>query len=116
MVTDTALERYNWLRLQAEELERMAGEGSYGGTSYWANKHECTRGAIASADFVPPAEMRYALSKEAIIAVHRVAEAAFDAIWKAAAEALRKDAKGLRDALEAQASELAERLKHFDDK
>ncbi len=105
-----ALDKYKALIRQAEELERMASDNAAGGSTYWSSMYDCTRGAIASADFIPT-KNTHRLSTEAIRAINFVATHHFDPIWQAAAQQLRERAKDMKDGLEKQAAEIAAALR-----
>jgi len=94
-----ALGRWQELMAQAEELEKMASGKDYGGPTYWSNRMESSRKAIADGDY-RPSEDQIGTTWWLPIESCRAINAAFDeevmrAVWSAAAETLRKWASRL---------------------
>ena len=107
-------ERYEELLAEAAEFEKMAGDDTSAGPSYWDDKEKSTRNAIADAAWQPNRDnvgFVHSISATAASAVH----SAFDTgimkqVWLRAAAICRNRANGMRERLEKQRDELNELL------
>lgn len=107
------VEEFKALLAQADELDRMAGEGNYGGQTYWSNRLESTRQAVASREWQPGpgARLTWSLPTESCQAIHDAfQQSMIDELWREAARGLRSQAQRMRDALQAQADDVAKAL------
>ncbi len=97
---------YRRLLSAASELERMAGEESFGGPTFWGRVIKDTGHAIAGAKYSDIDRAARGLSWEQFEAVAIVGSRLLDPIWLAAAGRLRAQAAASVGALEAQVIEL----------
>lgn len=109
------LEEYKDLISQAEELERMAGPGNYGGPTYWSNREDSTRKALSDHEYQPQDDnigQTWWLPKESCRAIYYAFDGKMrDALWVAAAKILREQAARLKERLEKQQLELQDTLR-----
>jgi len=115
----TPLEQYSNLIEQAKELERMAGDGNYGGATYWGNRLESTRLSVAHAEWrrKPDDRFTWALPPESCDAIHSAFDdqKKVDALWLAAASILRRRAQDMRNELKKQADAVLGVLTELDE-
>lgn len=113
-MSNDVLTQYQYLIAQAEELERMAGPDPTGGQTYWRDRIDSTRKALADRQYQPDPQSignAWALMLESVEAVHAALDQEMiDALWLRAAKLLRLRAQRMRTVLAKEAEDIQKAL------